>query len=105
MGLGFLNKSDDPGEGRVRAHLGRPHAQDASLHHGRREDSVAWRLVDRDALACDRRLIHRRPASDDLAIDRNSLAGPDDDHVSRPKFIGVDLYLAIRPHQVRPERS
>ena len=52
-------------------------------------------LLDRDALARDRRLVDRGTALDDAAVDGHALAGPDEHAVADPQFGRIDVGHAV----------
>ena len=95
--LGPTDHLDDPGEGGLAAHPGRPEDERAGRVEGGPDDLVADRPVDRDGLAGDHRLVDRRSALDDDPVDRHLVAGPDPDQVARIDLGQVDVDFAARP--------
>jgi len=75
--LGLFHHFDDARQRRILGELGDAHIQRALLVERPGEYLVADLLLDRHRLAGDRRLVDARPARDDLAIHRDTLAGPD----------------------------
>ena len=71
---GFADHFYDLAEGRVLADAQRAAADIAGLVHGRGGDLIPLDLVDRDALAGQRRFIDRAAAPDDNAVNRDALA-------------------------------
>ena len=80
--LGALDEVDDPGQRGVAPDAGRAHDERAGRVERRADDLVARPDVDRDRLAGQHRLVDRRAALDDDAVDRDRLARPDAQQVA-----------------------
>ena len=87
MLLGGLDQSDDAGEERVLADFFNFHVQGARLQDGAGEDARSGRLLARDALTGDRRLVHGAVPGADRAVRGYLLACPHDDDVARPQLL------------------
>ena len=95
--LGLLDQLDDLGQGGVLADPDGPEAEAAPLVDRRPDDGVAGPLVDGQALAGDHGLVDGGPALDDDAVDRDGLAGPDDEDVADAHVFDRHLALAVGP--------
>ena len=83
--------ADDPGEQGMLPDAGRAAAQHPLAVGGRREDPVAGALGERHALAREHRLVDAGGAVDHLAVDRDAVAGTDDEDVARQQQRRVDV--------------
>ncbi len=93
--LGLLDQPDDAGQRGVLADAFGPEPEAAPLIEGGPDDGRAGRLVHGQALAADHGLVDRRPAFDDDAVDRDGLAGPDDEDVAGPDVLDGHLALPV----------
>jgi hypothetical protein len=85
---------DDARQRRVATQPRHPDVERAAAVDRAGEHIVARRLVDRQRLAGDRRLIDFAVSRDDRAVERNFLARPDDDDRARRDGVDVDAPLA-----------
>ena len=99
--LRLLDEPDDLLERRVPADFRRGDAERARLVHRAGEDGVPGGLVDREALAGEHGFVDVGRAFLDAAVDRDPLAGPDDDAVSRDEVRDRDLDLAALAEHAR----
>ena len=79
--LRVTNHADDLREQRVGADALGAHRERAVGRNGAADDALARTLVDRDRLASDHRLVDRRAAVHDDAVDRHFFAGPHTENV------------------------
>ncbi len=93
--LGLADHSDDPSQHRIAAGLSGFDAQHPGLIERAAEDAVFYIFLHRQALAGEHRLIQRRTAPHDRAVDRDALAGPDQQDIARLDFIGGNGSLGI----------
>ena len=91
--LRALDEMDDPRQRRVAAQPRDAHLERAAPVDGAREQRIAGRLVDRQRLAGDRRLVHRALSGDHLAVERHLLTRPDDQ--DRADRNGVDRHAPL----------
>ena len=69
------------------------------------EERVARHLLDRDRLARDERLVHRRRSLDENAVRRHLLAREDAQEVAGPHPLERHLDVAVRPDEARLSRA
>ena len=100
---GLRDHPDDLAERGVAADLLGADLDDAVLVQRTGEDGVGRPLVHRERLAGQGRLVDRRPAGFDRAVDRDSLPRPDDDQVSHGDVPGGDL--DVDPIAADPRRA
>ena len=106
--LRALDELDDPRERGVATHARRAHDERAGGVDGGPDDLVAGRLGDRDRLAGEHRLVDRRGALDDDAVDRHLVAGPHPQQVAGHDDRQLDVLLdavADPPGRRRLERD
>ncbi len=104
LGLRALDQVNDARERRVA-----PPARDAHVERAASVDRpgkhlVARRLVGRQRLAGHRRLVDAARAGDDRAVERNLLAGTNDDHRADRHLVHADAPFAGIVHQQRVDR-
>ena len=81
------------------------HDEGAGAVDGAADDLVARRLLDRDRLAGDHRLVDRAPPLEDDAVDRHLLARPDPQAVAERDLLERHVSLgARRPPPAAPLR-
>ena len=88
---------DDLGERRVLADAGGPRADEAGLVDRGGGDAVALLLVHGDGFARERGLVDRGGAFQDHAVDRDRLAGADDEDVAGLHLVDADDRLDAVP--------
>ncbi len=98
--LGLFHQADDLSQRRLGAHAGRLELEQALLVDGPAHNLIARPLVNRQALAGEHRLVHRRAALDDDAIHRQPLAGPDHHQVAQHHRLHGYLDLATVAHHL-----
>ncbi len=92
--LRALDQVDDPRERGVAPQPRHADVERAAAVDRPGEHRVARRLLGRQRFAGDRRLIDRALAGDDLAVERDLLAGANDDHRADRDRVDVDAALA-----------
>ena len=103
--FGFLDEADDPGKGRISAGPFGADVQRPGLHHRAGKDSGVLLLVLRGRFTGDRRLIHSGGPRDDNTVDRDLLAGTNQDHVTGSDRVDVDDTFAGRVAQAGGSRD
>ena len=104
LGLRALDQMDDARQRRVAPEPRHADLESAAPVDRPREDLVASRLVDRERFARDRSLVHRALARDHLAVERDFVARPNDDHRARREVVDIDVAFAGRVAQQRRGR-
>ncbi len=94
--LRLLDEMDDARQRRVAADVGDAHIERATAVDGAREHGVSRELLHRQRLAGNRRLIDRALAGDDDAVERNLLAGADDEDHAHGDALDIDSAIAGR---------
>src|SRR5206468_2187427 len=102
--LRLLHEADDLRQHRIGADPGRPHAEGARLIYRRADYGVAGLFGDRHRLTRYHRFVDRRTAVDDLAIDRDLLARPDDNDVAGGDVLDRQLALVAVADDARRPR-
>src|SRR5918994_5635658 len=97
LGLGLLHEVRDPLQRRVPGPLRCPDEQPALAVEGARVDALAGALLHGHALSGNRGLVHRRGALDDLAVHRQSLAGPNYHRLPDADLVRRDHHLGGVP--------
>ncbi len=92
--LGLRDQRHDVGEQRIGAHPLGAHHETARCVHGGSRELASRGLLDRNRLAGDHRLIHRRGALLDGAVHRDLLAGPNAQAVARLHLLERSIALA-----------
>ncbi len=82
MGLRLLNHHDDAPKGGLRSYVLCSHTKTAKRGNCCRKDPAASMHFDWHGLTSDRRLVHRRLHTKDLAIDRDRLPRTDKNDLS-----------------------
>ena len=93
--LGALDELDDPGERGVPPDAGGAHDERAGRVEGRPDDLVAGALGGRDRLAGQQRLVDRRRAVDNDAVDRHLVARPNAQEVADDDRLERDVLLEV----------
>ena len=92
--LRALDERDDLRQRRVSPDALGAHDERARSVHGGADDAVARGLLDRQRLAGEHRLVDRRGAIDEHAVDRHAVARPHPDQVADDHLAERDLTLA-----------
>ena len=95
----------DLGEGGLLSHARRLHDDRAVPVHRRAEERVARHLLDRDRLARDERLVHRRRPLDENAVRRHLLAREDAQEITGAHPLERNLDVAVRADEARLARA
>ena len=99
--LRLAHEPDDARQGRVAADGRGAHRERAGAVDGRAGDGVARRLLDREGLAGQHRLVDGRAALLDLAVDGHALAGAHLEHVAHGDGLDGDVLRPARGHAAR----
>ena len=94
--LGLADHAHDLGQQRLAADALGPHDEAAGAVDRPADDAAAWRLLDRNRLAGDHRLVDGARAFEDHAVDGHLLTGADAEPVARLDVIERNIFFSRR---------